>query len=545
MTLSFDVSNGSPGGTKRLPRKKEKNRVLIVEDDEILRNALTPLLEEEGYQVSVAENGQEALTKLGIETVPDIIVLDLKMPVMNGWKFRSIQKNDPKLGLIPVVAISADDSPPASAISAQAFLRKPVDLKELVTTIDRVLSENERLTVARVDETERLAALGRLAAGVGHEINNPLSVVMMNLSESLKRLRPSIADLIAGGPGGALSGDGQEGIVAMLIDVTEMLGDCQAGGERIRETVQNLQRLSRRDAQQTGQIAVNELLEQSLAMSWNQIRHRARLVKALGGVPAINGNGAALGQVFLTLVINAVQAIPEGNATQNQILISTRPARTSGREGVEVAISDSGCGIAPEALAHVFEPFFTTKEVGQGTGLGLSICRQTVQDHGGRIAVESEVGKGTTFWVFLPVGRPSAAGPAADPAAPQSRVRGRVLVLDDELMVGRAIERSLKREHDVVLVQRAADAIARLERGEIFDLIFCDVVMPDVSGPEFYAMVAERWPEQATRLVFMTGGAFTPETLAFVERCPTRVLPKPFDVDHINQLVRTHMQGSA
>jgi CheY-like chemotaxis protein len=222
-----------------------KGRVLVVEDEEVVRDAMEPLLEEEGYQVSVAENGREALRLLHTESLPDIIVLDLRMPVMNGWEFRTIQKDDPRLGRIPVVAVSADGSAQAAAVSAQAFLRKPVDAKELLATMGRILLEHERQVSLLLHETEWLASLGRLAANVGHEINNPLTFVLLNLSHSLETLRPSIRcqEAPLGGP---LPEVELKEIKARMVEVTDMLEDCQIGGERIRETVRTLQRLSQR-----------------------------------------------------------------------------------------------------------------------------------------------------------------------------------------------------------------------------------------------------------------------------------------------------------
>jgi signal transduction histidine kinase len=524
--------------------KVAKGRVLVVEDEEVIRDSLGPLLEEENYEVSFAENGREALRRLYTETHPDIIVLDLRMPVMDGWEFRTIQKDDPKLGLIPVVAISADGSAQAAAISAQAYLRKPVGAKELLATIERILFENQRQLAARLDETERLASLGRLAAGVGHEINNPLAFVMLNLSQSLERVRPSMR--VLGPPSGPpIAVVDLEEIRTRMMGVTDMLEDCQIGGERIRETVSNLQRLSRQGDEKRGPLDVHKLIEQSVSMVWNQIRHRACLTRSFGKIPPVRGNGAAIGQVFLNLLVNAAQAIPEGDAERNEIRISTKVDVGENGPEVLVEIRDSGAGMAAETVSHVFEPFFTTKPIGQGTGLGLSVSRQTVNDHGGRITVESELTKGTVFRVFLPVADfPELPHSVAPLLGKGSQIRGRVLVIDDEPLIGRIIRNALKSEHEVFVVQRASEAIKRLEHGETFDLVLCDVVMPDLSGPEFYATIAERWPQMVARLVFMTGGAFTPGTVAFMERAPTRVLSKPFKIDGLRRLVRERMRIS-
>jgi signal transduction histidine kinase len=500
------------------------------------------LLEDEGYEVSFAENGQQALDGLRASIdLPDIIVLDLRMPVVDGWEFRVLQKDDPKLASIPVIAVSADQSAPAVAISAQAYLQKPLNVSMLLRTIERILFEVERRQMsARLEEVERLASLGRVAAGIGHEINNPLTFAILNLNRSLAKLRS-----LGGGAGvpppsstpfsasGSEIADPKE----WLPGVTEMLEDCQVGLERIRQTVGNLQRLSRQERGQQGPLDVRHVIEESVSMAWNQIRHRARLVKSFGDVPPINGNEAALGQVFLDMLVNAAQSIPEGDAERNEIGVSTKVVKGD----VVVEIRDTGRGIAPEILSHVFEPFFTTKPVGLGTGLGLSISRQTVIDHGGRVEVDSELDRGTVFRVFLPSGRISASTlPATKPPAevPRPVARGRVLVIDDEVAIGRGVRAALAGDHDVVVVHRAADAFARFAEGERFDVVFCDVVMPVISGPEVYATIRERWPDILPHLVFMTGGAFTPATADFIGQGLTPMLPKPFRLDDLNKLIR-------
>lgn len=529
-----------------------KGHVLVVEDDELIRDALGPLLEAEGYEVSCSENGREALRRLHTESLPDLIVLDLRMPVMNGWEFRTIQRDDPKLRRIPVVAMSADGSAHAAAISAQAFLRKPVAANDLLATIEHVLVETDRRRAAQLDETERLAALGRLAAGVGHEINNPLSFMLLNLSQSLTKLQPRRSALTA--PAKISAEVDLEDAKTRMAIVSEMLEDCLAGGERIRETVANLQRLSRRQEGKRNSLDLHGLIEQAVSMGWNQIRHRARLIKTFGQVPAIFGNGSGLVQVFLNLLINAAQAIPEGASEENEIRISTRvegplEGRVEGnsQEGdsqIVVAIADSGAGIASDVLPHVFEPFFTTKPLGEGRGLGLSVSNQTVIDHGGLMTVDSQPGRGTVFRVFLPVGvlapRPASVVVLG---TLKSLTRGHILVIDDEPLIGRTIGAALQDDHDVIVVQRAADAIARLARGETFDLVLCDVVMPQMGAPEFYATLARRWPHLIPRLVFMTGGAFTPATVEFLATVPTLVLAKPFTVEGLKRLVAECVQS--
>lgn len=539
------LSAGQPPWT--LAREASKGHVLIVEDDEDIRESMAPFLEGAGYEVSLAENGRDALRRLNAGPLPDIIMLDLRMPVMDGWQFRILQKDDPKLGHIPVVAISADGSAQAAAISARAYLRKPVPPKELLATIARVLFEDRRQAAALLSETQRLTSLGRLAAGVGHEINNPLTFVMLNLSQSLEMLRPRGADQAPSSPDGASFEIQLAEMKTRTAVVSDMLQDCQVGAERIRETIDNLYQLSRPDASPHSSIDLNKVIEHSVAMAWNEIRHRARLVKVLGQIPTVPGNEAALSQVFLNLLLNAAQSIPEGRAEAGEIRVSTSVDTSGRRNQVVVEISDSGAGIAADVIDHVFEPFFTTKPTGKGSGLGLSISRQTVSDHGGRITVDSNPGMGTTVRVFLPTadGAGATPSPITEPETTGLPARGRVLVIDDEPMIGRVIRNCLKKDHDVIVVQRASEALERLENGETFDMVLCDVVMPDLTGPEFYAQVEDRWPEIAARLVFMTGGAFTPATTDFMERVPTRVLSKPFKVEGLRRLVRERIRGNA
>jgi len=514
-------------------------RLLLVEDDEEIREAMGGILREEGYEVVLAENGRAALDGLRDGTArPDLIILDLRMPVMDGWEFRAVQKNDPALASIPVIAVSADASAKAEAIAAHAYLRKPLTPPVLLEVISRVLGDVERRKLlGRVEEAERFAALGRLAASVGHEINNPLAFVSMNVdlaaSELLRMLQ---RDGAGGGPAEATPWR------LRLSRLHEMLADARIGLDRIRDVVKDLQSLSRTHAAKTETFALDDLLDETLAMSRNNLEHRAVVVKDYGAIPPITGNRSALGQVFLNLLLNAAQAVPAGRAAANTIVIAT--THTGGECRVE--IRDTGAGIPPDVLPRIFDLFYTTKRIGEGTGLGLSVSQRIVADHGGRIDVESAVGKGTTVRVSLPV---RAVGPRPTPMTPELQPRtanaaarrGRILVIDDEPMVGRAIEAALSDEHEVVLAVRARDAFARLALGERFDVILCDLLMPEVGGREVYERLAVDWPDLVHRIVFMTGGAFTPESSELLETTTHRVLAKPFTPSELRALVRAQM----
>jgi signal transduction histidine kinase len=181
--------------------------------------------------------------------------------------------------------------------------------------------------------------------------------------------------------------------------VLEALGESRAGCQRIRDIVLDLKTFSRGDEESRGPVNLHTVLDSCANIARGEIRHRAQLVKDYGELPPVHANESRLGQIFLNLIVNAAQAIPEADVKSHEIRITT----THEGEWVVVAVKDSGIGIPPENRARLFDPFFTTKPIGVGTGLGLSICHGIVLGMGGRIEVESEVGQGTTFRVFLPV----------------------------------------------------------------------------------------------------------------------------------------------
>jgi CheY-like chemotaxis protein/anti-sigma regulatory factor (Ser/Thr protein kinase) len=268
-------------------------------------------------------------------------------------------------------------------------------------------------------------------------------------------------------------------------------------------------------------------------MAWNEIRHRARLARDFGGVPRVEAEEARLGQVFLNLLLNAAQAITEGDVRSNEIRVVTR---TDAQGRVVVEVRDSGKGIPDSARGHLFEPFFTTKPAGVGTGLGLYVCRDIVSSLGGEIEFESAEGRGSVFRVSLPPAPGSAAEGAQRSAGRGAHERGCVLVVDDEPMMGSTLTRILG-AHDVVAVGSAREALALLDAGRRFDVVLCDLVMPGMSGVDLHAELARRLPDAARRMVFLSGGALTPAARAFVAAGSHEVIDKPFDAAALRVLV--------
>jgi signal transduction histidine kinase len=532
--------------------------LLVVEDDADIREALDGLLSMEGFRVTGCSNGREALDWLRASPKPDIILLDLMMPVMDGWQFRVAQKDDPEIATIPVLALSADSTAKAAAIDAEAYLKKPVDYDTLIATIDRLLVESEHREIqARLAQTDRLTSLGTLAVGVAHEINNPLAYVLLNLgyvAEELPKLLSSVplqskTDRVAPAADdsrlesrAALSSHSQAREVMLALD------HAREGAERIRNTVRSLQTFSRPENEMRAPLQLSRLLDATLPMVANEIRHRARLVKEYDPVPDVVANEARLGQVFLNLLLNAVQALPEEHAESNEIQLLLRSPVP---DRVAVEVRDNGVGIPPQVRGRIFEPFFTTKPVGIGTGLGLTICHGIVTSLGGTLSFESEVGKGSTFRVELPaavrtMGANAIAHVSADsPVSSKPAARGRILVVDDEPIVCFSLERLLSTEGEVVALTSASQALALIRAGERFDVILCDLMMPEMDAPVLFEEVRRVAPAQAERMVFVTGGAFTVRAREFLESVPNPRLGKPFDVEALVELVRSRVGSAA
>jgi PAS domain S-box-containing protein len=371
-----------------------------------------------------------------------------------------------------------------------------------------------RESEAQLFATDRLASVGTLAAGVAHEINNPLAAVIANLELA-------VADLQAAGMGGEL---------------LEEVRDAREAAERVRLIVRDLRLFSRAEEPRRVRVDVREVLESTLRMAWHEIRHRARLVKAFDEVPLVEANEARLGQVFLNLVINAAHAIPEGRAETNQIRVATHEED----QRVLIEIADTGVGMSNELLEHIFTPFFSTRPTGIGTGLGLPICRRLVEDIGGELRVTSRPGKGSTFTILLP-----AADAVPEPPTPSRPLqsspgprRGRVLVIDDDPMVAAAVRRTLSGDHDVVTKNLSEEALELLRQGARFDVILCDVMMPNMTGVDFWRELERFAPEDTRRIVFLTGGAFATQARQFLDSVPNLHIDKPFVPEALRAIVR-------
>ena len=400
----------------------------------------------------------------------------------------------------------------------------------LVSVTDRT---RQKAMEARLAQADRMATVGLLAAGVAHEINNPLAYILHNLQmleEDLPRLTAAfrrcqttaLSSLDEHAAARFLDGLQMKEVPA---DLTESAREAASGARRVRDIVRDLRSFSNTADDQLTAVDINEAAECAVNIAFNQIKYRARLEKDYGDIPAVRANEGRIAQVLLNLLVNAAHAIEEGAPAENVIKLRTW------EDGGEVMIEvrDTGSGIAPDDVARMFEPFFTTKPAGVGSGLGLSICQSIVSNLGGRIRVSSEVGRGTSIVIGIPAG----AGPddeevGQQPEQHQPTSRGRVLVVDDEISLGKAIGRMLKSRHEVVLASSGEEGKLLLAEDFAFDAVLCDLMMPGVSGMELHAWVADTHPELLERMIFMTGGAVTQEARRFRGQLPNQLLDKPF-----------------
>ncbi|WP_163996951.1 ATP-binding protein [Pyxidicoccus caerfyrddinensis] len=382
----------------------------------------------------------------------------------------------------------------------------------LVTAMER--KRRDTLLLQEKEGEQRARSLGIIAAGLAHEINNPLAYTTGNL-EFLKQQLPCPQ---------TSDGTGDE--------CHQVLDEALEGARRIRRIVADLGAFSRGDTGDEEAVDLKAVVESTLRMAANQLRHRAQVVREYDAeLPHVRGTTTKLGQVVLNLVLNSAQAIPEGRYSEHRLTVSLRSAVG----GVVLAITDTGRGIPPEVLPRIFDPFFTTRRMGGGMGLGLAICRDIVNALGGGMMVSSEPGQGTTVEVRLPRLELAPAKDAAEERVPPCSGR-RVLAVDDEPRVLDLLRRML-RGHELITAANGREALEWLRTDRAFDVILCDLMMPELTGIDVYQAVRESWPGLHERIAFITGGAFTPDTQRFVEQVGNPLLTKPFQPAHVHGLL--------
>jgi len=407
--------------------------ILIVDDIPANLSVMVDHLETNGFQVLVAQNGEEALQRSEF-TGPDLILLDVTMPGMDGFEVCRRLKLNPATQQIPVIFMTAltDTSSTVAGFEAGAvdYITKPFKIEEVLARVNTHLAAqalrrqlvrrnaelselNSKLsmTQAQLVQSEKLASIGQLAAGVAHEINNPIGFVCSNvdaLNGYLDRLFELLAayeaaEAMPSSPELAAQLRGLRERVELDFlrdDIPSLMRETKDGIVRVRQIVQDLRDFSRIDSKQNWQWSnLHQGIDSTLNIVGNEIKYKADVIKDYGPIPNIECLPSQLNQVVMNLAMNAAQAIGPERGT---ITIRTG-VEGAGGEHVWIEIADTGAGISKENLSRIFDPFFTTKPIGKGTGLGLSLSYGIVEKHRGRIDVQSEVGRGTTFRIVLPV----------------------------------------------------------------------------------------------------------------------------------------------
>ncbi len=369
----------------------------------------------------------------------------------------------------------------------------------------------------RLEHSDRLAAIGTLAAGVAHEVNNPASYVLMNL----KTCRDHLSVLRDRHP--ALTSDER----ALIDEMDEMITDNLRGIERIVGIVHALRAYARTDPDEIERVDLAAVCRDACDLVGNQVRQRARLRIDLAPVAAITADARKLGQVVINLLVNAYDSLPVAGAGQPGQEVRLRLATSPGR--IELSVSDTGVGIPGHLQGRIFEPFYTTKPRGEGAGLGLVIVRDIVERFGGRISVESKPGRGSTFSVVFPSEEQIAAVVLAPPPVVVSP-RASVLIVDDEVALTSAMRRQLRRSHEVTVLNDGAAATAAILEHD-YDVILCDLMMPGMDGMAVLEAVARRRPDMAARMVLMTAGILQDTIRERVHEAGGHVLDKPVPID--------------
>lgn len=403
-------------------------------------------------------------------------------------------------------------------------LRDEHDAVAGVAALSHDVSEIRRLQSTAI-QNDRVIALGTLAASVAHEINNPLTYMLGHT----RRLEDGLRELEK--LSGALPDAQRASMAAVLERMGSTLKTLASGTERIAGITRDLRTFSRSDSDESTHVDLRLVTRSVLQLVQKEIEARAQLKVDLGETAAVRGNEARLVQVILNLVVNAMQALPEDEPERHQITLRTC---NEGRQ-VVVEVSDTGPGVPYERRERIFEPFVSTKEIGVGTGLGLFVSRNIVRSFGGDIVLVDQPHGGALFRVTLPQyskSRPPLNSEPGSAKLASGSSAGRVLVIDDESLVAQVLCAHLHSAgYQAHAEQDAKRALQTLSQDpNSYDLVFCDLMMKGMTGMELSEALKVERPEAHMKVVFMTGGAFTPKARAFLEAHAAQCVEKPFDV---------------
>ncbi len=395
-----------------------------------------------------------------------------------------------------------------------------LDNEKCAIVIFRDVSERKKLQ-AQTMTADRMIALGHVAAGIGHEINNPLCYVMLNI----EMLAESLA-------------------AHDLTNSTKQIATIQKGLGRIKTIISDLKSVSRGTADEVlTNVDVNSVLESVLAITRNDIQTRAILKYSPSVVEPIYIDETRLAQVLLNIIINASQAIQIGMVDENLIQVKTY---MNSHHQVVIEISDTGTGMSEDVQKRIFEPFFTTKAIGVGTGLGLAICQNIVNQFHGTIELKSMPNVGTVFHIIFPASEEvmTMKSNAIDIQPKNKKLKGQVLMIDDDADLLEVLEEIVSVNHDSICFTNAQTALEVLKDNATYDCIICDLMMPKMSGIEFFSSLKKVAPHYLERIIFLTGGSVNAETDQFLASPGITYCEKPINTKLLLKKIADHVESS-
>jgi CheY-like chemotaxis protein len=502
--------------------------LFVIEDDEVLRTETVLLLEDRGYDVVDCADAQAALDRLHTGAVPDLILLDLILPVMDGWEFRVQQKRVAEWADIPVITMSADRTVKMGAIDAQVHLTKPFESEHLLKAVDEQLHTVERKRLEqRSRRRAQLGLLGRMAASVAYETDNPITFVLSSLELAQKQCKELEARLPSAD---AFS----------LVGIRQLLTRGARGAEHIASMAQRMSVFAAADADELRAVDVAEVIDATLQLVRNELRGICRVERELSNLPTITTYPGKLALALLNLFLTALQSMRAVSDRHHVLRVAVSAAVSN---TLTISISDTGSGLGSHvlSLSSGVEPFSSNRARLTEVSTELALSCELVRELGGLLKAENNSSAGSLFEIILPVQtsstgkRRAMVGSAPSPVA--DRARPRILLVAGDPMICRLLVSLLARAYEVVTITQPAIALVRLLGEEWFDVILCDLLLPERKEMPWYERTILENPALEKRFIFMADEPLPGSVRSIRSAARRPVLRKPFQYDELVDMI--------